>query len=242
MTVQSEKINHGSTLFVDYDSAVSSSPSNSGQAVSGDGKIDDQIVALSKGAGATVAMDEVDRILDSQEGKIMRQRDEKLCQHAAHSKCVHCFPIDPFDEEFLMKKEIKHMSFHAYIKKLTTHHGRSSNMYPLTNISLKLKPGCRRHEPWPRGICSNCQPGSLTLMRQIYRHVDNISFENQYLVNRFLDFWRRSGHQRVGFLIGRYEVHPDVPLGIRAVVSAIYEPPQNCSPNFIELLDDPKVN
>lgn len=61
---------------------------------------------------------------------------------------------------------------------------------------------------------------------QPYRHVDNIMFENGNMVNRFLNYWRSSGHQRIGFLYGRYEVYDKVPLGIRAVVSAIYEPPQ----------------
>lgn len=51
-------------------------------------------------------------------------------------------------------------------------------------------------------------------------------FENSELVERFLDYWRTTGHQRIGFLYGRYEIHPDIPLGIRAVVAAIYEPPQ----------------
>jgi hypothetical protein len=51
-------------------------------------------------------------------------------------------------------------------------------------------------------------------------------FENSELVERFLDYWRITGHQRIGFLYGRYEIHPDIPLGIRAVVAAIYEPPQ----------------
>jgi hypothetical protein len=61
---------------------------------------------------------------------------------------------------------------------------------------------------------------------QRFRHVDNISFENEQLVNRFLDFWRRAGHQRIGYLLGRYEPFPEVPLGIKAVIAAIYEPPQ----------------
>lgn len=51
-------------------------------------------------------------------------------------------------------------------------------------------------------------------------------FENAELVERFLQYWRVSGHQRLGFLYGRYETHADVPLGIRATVAAIYEPPQ----------------
>ncbi len=59
-----------------------------------------------------------------------------------------------------------------------------------------------------------------------YRHVDNIMFENGHLVNRFLNYWRKSGLQRAGLLYGRYEAYDGVPLGIRAVVSAIYEPPQ----------------
>lgn len=61
---------------------------------------------------------------------------------------------------------------------------------------------------------------------QPYRHVDNIAFENPSLVERFLDYWRVTAHQRIGFLYGYYEVHKDVPLGIRATVVAIYEPPQ----------------
>lgn len=56
--------------------------------------------------------------------------------------------------------------------------------------------------------------------------MDNISIENKEVVNRFLAFWRKSGNQRVGYLIGRYEPFPDVPLGIKATVAAIYEPPQ----------------
>ena len=71
-----------------------------------------------------------------------------------------------------------------------------------------------------------CYFDTATLSLQKYRHVDYIQFENPFLVEQFLNFWRNSGNQRIGIMYGRYEHHKDVPLGIKAVVIAIYEPPQ----------------
>lgn len=71
--------------------------------------------------------------------------------------------------------------------------------------------------------------------------MDNISFENELLVSRFLDYYRKSGNQRIGYLIGKYEQHFDVPLGIKAVVAAIYEPPQMSTKDTVQLLDDPNL-
>ena len=68
-------------------------------------------------------------------------------------------------------------------------------------------------------------PHTHTLI-QNYRHVDNVMFDDGSVVDRFIEAWRRSGQQRIGYLIGQYKEYSDVPLGIRAVVSAIYEPPQ----------------
>lgn len=66
-------------------------------------------------------------------------------------------------------------------------------------------------------------------------------FENGNLVNRFLNYWRSCGHQRIGYLYGRYEMYDAVPLGIRAIVTAIYEPPQETSRDSVKLtLPDPQ--
>ena len=61
---------------------------------------------------------------------------------------------------------------------------------------------------------------------QRYRHVDYVQFENPFIVEQFLNYWRSTGNQRIGMMYGRYEHHEKVPLGIRASVAAIYEPPQ----------------
>jgi nuclear protein localization family protein 4 len=70
--------------------------------------------------------------------------------------------------------------------------------------------------------------------------VDNVVFQNTAIVEQFLNYWRTSGHQRIGLLYGFYEVHKDVPLGVKGTVVAIYEPPQQSSSDAIRLsLPDP---
>ncbi|KAI8428959.1 hypothetical protein MSG28_007560 [Choristoneura fumiferana] len=180
--------------------------------------------------------DEVDLQLYQMSGLIQRQRDDKLCRHNSAGCCVHCSPLEPYDEGFLRAQNIKHLSFHAYLRKLQA----GSKFVDLREPSLTIKPGCREHPPWPRGVCSKCQPAALSLARQAWRLVDNVLLESPALVDRFLGYWRASGHQRLGYLLGRYEPHPDVPLGIRARVAAIYEPPQSSSRDHVTLApDDP---
>lgn len=181
--------------------------------------------------------DDVDVALAKVDGRLQRNRDPKLCRHNSNGCCVHCSPLEPWNEEYLKEQKIKHLSFHAYIRKLTSGVDRGK-FVALEDAVCRIKTGCREHLPWPKGICSKCQPSAITLNRQTYRHVDNVMFENAALVERFLNYWRTTGHQRLGYLYGRYEVNNDVPLGIRAQVAAIYEPPQESTRNSIKLLDD----
>ncbi|KAI1292253.1 Nuclear protein localization protein 4 -like protein [Halotydeus destructor] len=179
--------------------------------------------------------DEVDKLLWKSDGLIERPRDERLCRHGPTGKCLHCIPVEPYDEAYLKEHNIKHMSFQSYLRKLTR--GIDKGKFAmLENISCRIKEGCKEHLPWPAGICTKCQPNAITLNRQVYRHVDNVVFENSMIVDRFLNYWRSTGHQRIGFLFGHYEVHNDVPLGVKATVSAIYEPPQESSRDHVKLI------
>ncbi|KAH8311816.1 hypothetical protein KR044_008176 [Drosophila immigrans] len=186
---------------------------------------------------SNVIEDDVDQQLFKSDGTIKRDRDTKLCHHNANGRCVHCSPLEPYDESYLKEHNIKHLSFHSYLRKQTSgmDHGK---YFVFDDINCRIKPGCREHPPWPKGICSKCQPSAITLNRQTYRHVDNVMFENTKIVERFLNYWRTTGHQRMGYLYGTYEQHADVPLGIRAKVAAIYEPPQESSRDSINICPD----
>ncbi|XP_075025489.1 nuclear protein localization protein 4 homolog isoform X3 [Calonectris borealis] len=227
------KIKHGDMLFL-YPSSPAGSSSET---------MDTSVSQGLRPVGAPqVVEDEIDQYLIKQDGKIYRNRDQQLCRHGPLGKCVHCVPLEPFDEDYLnhLEPPVKHMSFHAYIRKLTG--GADKGKFvALENISCKIKSGCEGHPPWPEGICTKCQPSAITLNRQKYRHVDNIMFENHTIADRFLDFWRKTGNQHLGYLYGRYTEHKDIPLGIRAEVAAIYEPPQIGTQNSLEILEDPKA-
>lgn len=226
-------IKHGDMIYVKNISGASTSSS---EAKSTPTPSSLPIVSSTKAASLT-GEDDVDVQLAKVDGTIKRNRDPKLCRHNSNGCCVHCSPIEPWDEAYLKEQKIKHLSFHAYIRKLTSGVDRGK-FVALEDISCRIKSGCGDHPPWPKGICSKCQPSAITLNRQIYRHVDNVMFENTALVERFLNYWRTTGHQRLGYLYGTYEVNTAVPLGIRALVAAIYEPPQESNRDSIKLLED----
>ncbi|EFX75107.1 hypothetical protein DAPPUDRAFT_306878 [Daphnia pulex] len=184
---------------------------------------------------SNVEEDQVDVFLQKMDGTVKRKRDPKNCLHGENSSCIHCLPLEPYDASYLKELNVKHMSFHAYLRKLSS--GLDGGKYAnLDNISCRIKPGCTGHPPWPKGVCSKCQPKAITLNSQAYRHVDNVVFENPNLVEQFLHYWRVTGRQRIGFLYGRFDIHLDVPLGIKGIVAAIYEPPQESTRDSVRLL------
>lgn len=88
------------------------------------------------------------------------------CHHNTNSRCVHCSALEPYDEGYLKEQNVKHLSFHSYLRKMTSGADRGKFL-ALEDISCRIKSGCKDHPPWPKGICSKCQPNAITLNRQV---------------------------------------------------------------------------
>ena len=73
-------------------------------------------------------------------------------------------------------------------------------------------------------------PPSITLKHQQYRHVDHLEMMNLTEAMEFVNYWKSSlgmSKQRVGWMYGYYKEDNSYPMGVRAVMEAIYEPPQD---------------
>ncbi|GMG21703.1 unnamed protein product [Ambrosiozyma monospora] len=171
----------------------------------------------------------IDDKLDKEDGLIPRKKTN-LCKHTQKGMCEYCSPLPPWDKGYQQEHNIKHISFHARIGELNalTNKGEgSSYIPPLSETSFKINKKCPSgHDPWPKGICSKCQPSAITLQRQNFRMVDHVEFQDSEVINNFINAWRLSGSQRIGLMFGSYDNYDKVPLGIKAKVEAIFELPQ----------------
>ncbi|KAH7104531.1 polyubiquitin-tagged protein recognition complex, Npl4 component [Auriculariales sp. MPI-PUGE-AT-0066] len=243
-------LKHGDLVFVSYksldvDVPAAQTPVN-GDAVTAPAAVTqpDQ----PKRVWETVKEDAVDEYWRARDGKIPRGRDARMCRHSANGMCDYCMPLEPYDAQYQTSHGIKHMSYHAYIHKLQPGAATATSpLPPLTPLSYTVKSPCPsgNHPPWPAGICTACQPSAITLQPQTYRMVDHVEFADHKMVNEFLQAWRGSGSQRFGWLIGHYEPYEEVPMGVKAVIEAIQEPPQESEVDGLSLHlpweDEPRV-
>ncbi|KAH8930188.1 polyubiquitin-tagged protein recognition complex, Npl4 component, partial [Atractiella rhizophila] len=253
-SLKSLGINHGDLLFASYpppqDDASSDPPPP--LVANGAASTSTSVEAGSSKAGSSVAAkpwqhveeDEVDKYWEKKDGKIPRPRDTRMCRHGAKSMCDYCMPLEPYDANYQKEHNIKYLSHYAYLKSIlppssSTWSDPNSATYipPLTPPFYKVQSPCptESHAPYPAGICTKCQPSAITLALQKFRMVDHVEFSDPQTVRDFFNFWQQTRLQRFGFLIGRYEPYELVPMGVKAVVEAIYEPPQEGSPDGIKI-------
>ncbi|GAA5889832.1 hypothetical protein JCM5296_002356 [Sporobolomyces johnsonii] len=228
-TPSTSQPSHASTLsgkIVALDAPAAPIPSTSTSNASNDQR------AAGRKPWEEVKEDEVDLYWEKQDGKIPRPKGQNGCRCGPKSMCDYCMPLEPFDAEYQAANNIKHLSYHAYLKKLhasvPTSAQASTYIPPLSDPSYRVAVPCSSgsHPSWPAGICTKCQPSAVTLSRQTYRMVDHVEFANPALIDGLLGFWRQTGTQRFGYLLGTYAPYDKVPMGVKAVVEAIHEPPQ----------------
>jgi len=186
-----------------------------------------------------VEEDPVDLYWRQRDGKIPRQRNPTFCRHGVNGMCDYCMPLEPYDATYQSGHSIKHLSFHAYLRQLAPQQSAqstpnaanatpSSSLPPLTPLNYCVKLPCPTggHAPYPDGICSSCQPSAITLSRQTWRLTDHVEIASPSIIDGFLASWRQTGRQRFGWMLGVYKPYEEVPMGVKAVVEAIHEPPQ----------------
>lgn len=227
-TLEALGLKNGSMVYLDYAQGYIGGGGVSISGKTAPAKASSASVAI-KSSRSPVSQLAIDNELDSDKGLIPRPRSS-MCRHGEKGMCEYCSPLPPWDKSYQEEHNIKHISFHAYVDMMNADVNKdqgSSYISPIHESNFKIDKTCHNgHEPWPKGICSKCQPSPITLQRQKFRMVDHVEFQDSEIVNNFINAWRVSGSQRIGLLVGTYDRYDKVPLGIKAKVEAIYEFPQ----------------
>lgn len=229
-SIKSLGLNHGDMLIIDYkENQATAKKLEESSHLTINKNIETNYVAPT--GPLHVKELEIDIELDKLDGLIKRKRSS-LCRHGDKGMCEYCSPLHPWDKEYQKERNTKHISFHAYVKELNHHTNKRSNgssyIPPLSQPNFSISEKCPSgHEPWPAGICSKCQPSAITLQQQNFRMVDHVEFQQSSLIDEFLNSWRSTGMQTFGILYGTYQRFDNTPLGIKAVVESIWQPPQH---------------
>ncbi|KAG0437957.1 Nuclear protein localization protein 4 [Dictyocoela muelleri] len=163
---------------------------------------------------------------------IKRSRDKLLCQHGEKGMCSNCAPLDVWDKDYHKRMGIKYISYRSYIKMLEkSKFNNDDTKFIDDNKSTDVK----KCTHGPNIKCIHCTDKKIILKPQQFRTCDHLEFDSENIVKEFLRDCplkeNISVKEKFGFLIGKYLDYERVPLGIKALVSAIYEPEQENFPD-----------
>lgn len=172
---------------------------------------------------------------------------EMLCLHGPGGRCINCLPPDTKVEN---RKYITYGEWVEQSRAKCEHSFKATcvNCAPPGTQSHTVKLDCKKHRPWPHGLCSDCAPPPVYMAAQPYRHVDSISFSPAATtaMQKVVHLWDlnyEAGIQRAAWFYGRVLPDDTHRFGQRVRVEAIYEPPQIFSPATasIRISEDPKI-
>lgn len=193
------------------------------------------------------------------------KEEELPCMHPPTAFCPKCIPTsslnDPNDPNRLVqidsvtgktKTKVNFIPFKKFLADskpqcLTRHPPEQSCPLclppPFPSYAFKLN--CDNHRPYPAGQCTKCAPSNVNLRLQKYRHVDGITMSQLASLHMYKAWCQeeRREKQRAWLLFGRVvdeTAAEEDPYARRAIVSAIYQPPQQQFPENVEIdLDSP---
>jgi len=250
-TVAALKLQHGDRIFAQHDAVAAeaappaASPAKThivGQSMSGKEEVEmiDSPAPKAAVRPSEVVLDDVDTKLYQKDG---REKLAGTVKRGFGDQSIDSMPVEPYDERLLKEKDIKLMSFHAYLRKLKSvaGGGKFSELKRHDFGSYGASGGkAGTTAGWGGSTVSmGALPKPMTLKMQKHRHIDRVEIEHMEIFDKFLDSWRQTGAMRYGYLYGTYEEDEMVPLGIKAVVKAIYEPPQECAMDGVNMIEDP---
>jgi len=152
-----------------------------------------------------VKEDPIDQIISKEDGWVykkqgLRSSTKKMEDYIA--------PWDIENHEPWKSMELGHIPFHSW--------SRQSQSGLTEEVTIKRPNiGEKNWEALTR---------TVKIQRQLYRHVDHVTFEHASVGNAFIQAYVKSGAQQYGFLLGNHVKNPDIPLGITCLISAIYTP------------------
>lgn len=172
--------------------------------------------------------------------KVDETSKSTLCLHGPKGRCLNCISNS--------NPSSSHIPFDLYLSQKYPDcgtHSLSARCLKCASINEELSPtfllknNCTSHKPFPKGMCANCLPKNIVPKRQIYRHIDYSQIMNYDEISSFIRYWQDRLQKRVGYLFGYYSDEPSIEKGVRAVIEALYEPPQENSFEHSVILDDP---